>query len=266
MLIPRIADFGISSLKATLAQANVTSFTMLLSSADAGDSCDDIHHCRTFLQIFWSCISVLVACTWVSVHPNLPAPNEGFWRILWRKISLMIVALIAPEMLVLWAARQWYAARKLTRRCKGWTETHAHFALMGGFALFDGSEFRCILRYSGDPRPPDDSFESYIDLISLFKAEEIQDRSHSDALAKFLAIGQTGWFVVQLVARRVENLSITVLEIMTVAFAAMNVMIYIFWWNKPQGVRYPIHSKIKTGTIIWMMSNPLQPLSPSQIL
>ncbi|KAH7873936.1 uncharacterized protein C8R40DRAFT_336780 [Lentinula edodes] len=241
MFIPRIPDFGISSLKATIAQANVTSFAMLGSSADTGDSCDDIHHCRTFLQIFWSCISVLVACTWVSVHPNLPGPNEGFWRILWRRISLMIVALIAPEMLVLWAARQWYAARKLTRRCKGWTETHAHFALMGGFALFDGSDFNCILRCSGDPRPPDDSLESYIDLISLFKAEEIQDRSHSDALAKFLAIGQTGWFVVQLVARRVENLSITVLEIMTVAFAAMNVMIYIFWWNKPQGVRYPIH-------------------------
>ncbi|KAJ3845791.1 hypothetical protein EV368DRAFT_12578, partial [Lentinula lateritia] len=191
-------------------------------------SCDDIYHCRTFLQIFWSCISVLAACTWVYVHPNLPRPNECFWRILWRKISLMIVALIAPEMLVLWAARQWYAAhlqnmylqliiRKQLRALPSSQSTQSKSRIL----------LPCILRYSGDPRPPDNSLESYIDLISLFKAEEIQDCSHSNALAKFLVMGQTGWFVVQLVARRVENLSITELEIMTVAFSAMNVMIYI---------------------------------------
>ncbi|KIK51325.1 hypothetical protein GYMLUDRAFT_103741, partial [Collybiopsis luxurians FD-317 M1] len=50
--------------------------------------------------------------------------------------------------------------------------------------------------------------------------------SHSDGFAKFMTVGQTAWFVVQLLARKARRLPITELEIMMVAFAAMNVLIY----------------------------------------
>ncbi|KAJ3758603.1 hypothetical protein EV360DRAFT_43528, partial [Lentinula raphanica] len=81
------------------------------STSAIGDTCDDIHRCRTIFQILWSCIGVIVACTWVAVHPNLPGPNEGSTEILWRRLKLMLITLIAPEILVVWASRQWYAAR-----------------------------------------------------------------------------------------------------------------------------------------------------------
>ncbi|KIK64590.1 hypothetical protein GYMLUDRAFT_397989 [Collybiopsis luxurians FD-317 M1] len=80
------------------------------------NTCDNLYQCRSLFQIIWSCLSVLIACTWVSVHPNMPAPHDGFWRILGRKIGLMIVTVIAPEILVLWAVRQWFLARELSRR------------------------------------------------------------------------------------------------------------------------------------------------------
>ncbi|KIK67112.1 hypothetical protein GYMLUDRAFT_37148 [Collybiopsis luxurians FD-317 M1] len=48
------------------------------------------------------------------------------------------------------------------------------------------------------------------------------------------------WFVVQLLARWARRLPVTQLETMTVAYAALNVLTYFFWWSKPQGVGRPI--------------------------
>ncbi|KIK64586.1 hypothetical protein GYMLUDRAFT_160698 [Collybiopsis luxurians FD-317 M1] len=71
-----------------------------------GNTCNNLYQCHSLFQIIWSCVSVLIACTWVSVHLNMPAPEDGFWRILGWKIGLMIVIVFVPEILVLWAAQQ----------------------------------------------------------------------------------------------------------------------------------------------------------------
>ncbi|KAJ3819747.1 hypothetical protein F5880DRAFT_1489196 [Lentinula raphanica] len=246
MYIPRISDFFPVDL-ASPGKVDARSGFVKLALDDSthiiatGDSCNDIHHCRTLLQILWSCISVLVACTWVAVHPNIPGSDESSWEISLRRLKLMLLTLIAPEIVVLWAVRQWYAASKLSERFDrwGWSQTHSFFALMGGFQeltnTLHAEGIESLLWESGPPTM------QILMIGSQFTEVEIQDRSHRDALAKSLAIGQTAWFVIQLVARRVEGLSIAALEIMTVAFAAMNVLIYTFWWNKPQGVRFPIH-------------------------
>ena len=70
--------------------------------------------------------------------------------------------------------------------------------------------------------------------------EEIKDKGKSDWLAKSLVLLQTSWFVMQCIARAKEHLPITHLEIVTLAYAAMNFVIYIFWWNKPLNVNQPV--------------------------
>ena len=70
--------------------------------------------------------------------------------------------------------------------------------------------------------------------------EEIEDKGKSDWLAKSLVLLQTSWFVMQCIARAVDHLPVTHLEIMTLAYAAMNFVIYIFWWNKPLNVNRPV--------------------------
>lgn len=70
--------------------------------------------------------------------------------------------------------------------------------------------------------------------------EEIQDRSKGDGLTKVIAISQTTWFVMQSIARHVQGLVVTELEILTLAFATLNVVMYFFWWNKPLAVRYSV--------------------------
>jgi hypothetical protein len=76
-------------------------------------------------------------------------------------------------------------------------------------------------------------------LVSITE-DEIMDRSKSDLLAKIIALCQTLWFIAQSVARGMEGLSITNLEILTNAFAVLNFFTYFLWLNKPQCVRFPI--------------------------
>ena len=80
---------------------------------------------------------------------------------------------------------------------------------------------------------------SQFEFIMPTKAE-IEDKGKSDWLAKSLVLLQTSWFVMQCIARAVEHLPVTHLEIVTLAYAAMNFVIYAFWWNKPLNVNRPI--------------------------
>ncbi|KIK64966.1 hypothetical protein GYMLUDRAFT_194753, partial [Collybiopsis luxurians FD-317 M1] len=286
------------------------------SSSAAISRCQDINNCRTLFEIVWSCIGVLIACTWISVHPNVPGLNESSWKVLRRKIRLMIIAVLAPELLVLWAARQWFAARKLSRHYKAWTKTHAFFALMGGFALYEGNKYVSVLRFipskeakerimenfeteesragitrtrtepflprifsnkslgshvqssaqsevSGDnsstrshteegnntaiieleydaDEPDRLSFAAHFKLISGISEAHIRERGHQDGFCKLIVIIQTTWFVVQLSARWAERLPVTELETMTLAYAVLNVLLYFFWWDKPQGAGHSV--------------------------
>lgn len=116
----------------------------------------------------------------------------------------------------------------------GWTTTHGFFVLMGGFHQFNGEN---PMRYFL-PR----------DVVSLVSAgllapppeEEIKDRSKADSFSKLVVLVQTLWFVIQSIARRIEHLSITELEIATLAYTVPILGVYICWWNKPLGVTQPI--------------------------
>ncbi|KAK7022791.1 hypothetical protein VNI00_016962 [Paramarasmius palmivorus] len=70
--------------------------------------------------------------------------------------------------------------------------------------------------------------------------DEIKDRSHADVIMKSIAVIQTIWFILQVIARAVEGLAITELEIVTVGFAILNFGTYFLWWNKPLRVRHPV--------------------------
>ena len=74
------------------------------------------------------------------------------------------------------------------------------------------------------------------DFPRISKAD-VEDKSKGDAISKGLIILQTGWFVTQCIARGVQGLPITELELVTVAFATLNFVIYILWWDKPLNVQ-----------------------------
>ena len=86
-----------------------------------------------------------------------------------------------------------------------------------------------------------------IDFPSITE-EEIVDKSKGDMLAKSLVVFQTFWFIVQCIARGVQGLVITELELVTLAFAALNGVMYFFWWYKPLDVRSPVTIYLKEAT------------------
>jgi hypothetical protein len=74
---------------------------------------------RSTWDILWSSLAAIIACSWVSVHPNIPAPNEPGWKVILRRLELMFWAVVGPEMVIVWAFRQWLGARHLEKLYKG---------------------------------------------------------------------------------------------------------------------------------------------------
>jgi hypothetical protein len=107
---------------------------------------------------------------------------------------------------------------------------------MGGFVLHEGKEPKQVLFLETMKSLLQDG---QIDLPEITE-EEIQDRSKSDGLSKAIAIGQTSWFLIQVIARHFEGLAVTELELVTAALAVLNGVIYFLWWNKPLDVRRSI--------------------------
>lgn len=61
---------------------------------------------RSLWDILWSCLATTFACTWVSVHPNIPFFRESKASTTRWRVYLMVVSLIAPEIMILWACKQ----------------------------------------------------------------------------------------------------------------------------------------------------------------
>jgi hypothetical protein len=75
----------------------------------AGDSKSVMR--RTLFGIIWSCLSTIIICAWTAVHPNVPPPNR--WRGRWNRLKTMFWMIIAPELVLAWAVRQFFAAREI---------------------------------------------------------------------------------------------------------------------------------------------------------
>ncbi|KAG1880127.1 hypothetical protein F4604DRAFT_1579029 [Suillus subluteus] len=220
---------------------NCTS-TPTLDVTDSSSSSDT----RTLWDIIWSCVATLFACTWTAIHPNIPGMKEGRMTIFFRRLYIMVLALIAPELIVTWATIQFLSAR--------WTVTHGFFAWMGGFMLYCGDKPRATLTPN---ELMDFVHDGYVDIPDIEEAD-IEGRSKSDALSKGIAILQLVWFVLQLVFRYIQHLPTTLLEIDTLAVVSLSCIAYCLWWKKPKDVRrpYPVHWKKNEAK-----APPLDPLT-----
>jgi hypothetical protein len=104
---------------------------------------------------------------------------------------------------------------------------------MGGFAIFEGDDMHHVV-----------VAEEIGDLLKngeiRITEKEIRDKGRGDALSKGLILIQTTWFILQCIARKVVHLPITELELVTLAFAALNFVTYALWWYKPLNVECPV--------------------------
>ena len=119
---------------------------------------------------------------------------------------------------------------------RGWTKTHGYFIQMGGFMLFEGNVAKGVL----SPGRFSELLTAGSIEFPTVTVEEIEDRSKADGFSKTIALGQTLWFVAQCIARRAQNLDLTLVELLTLSLAALNGLMYFLWWHKSLDVRCPI--------------------------
>ncbi|KAF7348947.1 hypothetical protein MVEN_01415300 [Mycena venus] len=192
-------------------------------------TCDDINKCRKLFDIVWGCLATMFACTWVSLHPNVPPPNQSWLALFWRRLKMMLIGIIVPELMVGFAARQFLGAQY------GFSRTHGFFLCMGGFVSSAGYPIAWLTQLKDPDLGPE-----FLKGIQKIRAVEIADKSKGDAFSKGVALAQGLWFTMQCLARMHQHLVITKLEVATLAFAAMNIFIWMLWWGKPLDVQQPM--------------------------
>ncbi|KAG8754527.1 hypothetical protein FRC14_004993 [Serendipita sp. 396] len=230
---------------------------------------------RSLADIIWSCLSTILLCTWVLLHPNVPKPVDevNLSKLQWcahmlrtffkDQVLPFVLLLVAPEWVLMWALRQRLVVEYMVRTGKVPTRRHGFFIIMGGLHKFSRVEISATSdntstgsgvekRHTdktgeeeyGEPDHPLDRFDVCRLVedgrLRLPPGVEIDDKSKSDWIAKSLVVGQTLWFVVQCIAHKIEGLPLTELEVVTIGYAVLNLVIYVIWWDKPQKVGRPI--------------------------
>ncbi|MCJ1245349.1 hypothetical protein MMC30_002553 [Trapelia coarctata] len=195
---------------------------------------------RGTTNIIWSCGFALFICLWTILHLNLPAATDGWWCIFLRKARWLFLGLIAPEIVLLVACGQWTSAQRSVEDmralgCKHWSMTHAFYADSGGFVLKprESGSFPLTARqvwYLVDC--------GFMKVPNISK-KDIEDKSKADKITKAIAVLQVGWLVMQCVARAIQRLAVTPLELLIIAIVPCSAATYFFWLHKPKDVNLP---------------------------
>ena len=95
---------------------------------------------RGTIDIIWSCLATLFVCVWVMLHLNVPAQDDGNWTLFVRRTRWLTLAVLAPELVMLFASGQWASAKQSMGEMKAlgyerWSMVHAFYADSGGFVL-----------------------------------------------------------------------------------------------------------------------------------
>ncbi|KAL0958874.1 hypothetical protein HGRIS_014190 [Hohenbuehelia grisea] len=209
-------------------QMNVP-LTEHLCSCDSGNK-------RTVYSLVWSCLVTIFAGTYLVVHPDVPKPADrnSWWRRNLNRLALMLFAAAAPEAMVGMAADDWRNARNIVSRYKarGWTMVHGMFVQMDGFVVYQQPDDQAFQVLHHDDAGDYD--------IHHIPAEAIWDKSKGDALAKVVVCLQLLWFILQFLARIQQHLAVTELELVTLGYAILALLLCFFWWYKPLDVQQPI--------------------------
>lgn len=226
---------------------------------------------RGTLNIFWSSLFTIFACTWSLQHPDVPEQRNGripglrgnIQSIMGRFIfsaSMMFITAAAPEYIITKAYDELSKARQLHKKMReyvhqdrvAWTLTHSCYARMGGFAIRSKPRVEAFQLDNLENPPGQETLHclsaeqvyelrrtEVIESLPSLGVEEIRDKSKSDTFSKAIAIGQILWTTVQIIARAAKRLPVSPLEVAVAAFAVCAVIIYGLYWYKPQRVFSP---------------------------
>jgi hypothetical protein len=223
---------------------------------------------RSSWDIFWTCASTILACTWTALHLKVPKRSEHNGDTMSKKLPTWTCTLLAPELMAMVAVGELRQAMAIVTRCNSafqavasnedssrdlplhtgslssdepsslrrWTAIQGFCIDMRGVMLVTEDEWT----YPVLPSNVAPLIETGVIKHSHLRERDIQDRAKADSLAKAFTMLQTFWVTCNIIARAAYNLPITPLEISTVAYAVCAAITYGVWWHKPKDMVTPI--------------------------
>lgn len=231
---------------------------------------------RSSWDILWTCISTIFACTWTALHLAVPhrSKSSGDWMS--KKVPIWIYALLAPEMMTIFAISEFRQALHVAARCNAAFENAAENSMAGApndtaatrssptdashrpkeaphttkrWKIIQGYclNMRGVVLVTKDEWTYPVLPGNVVDLIQVgvvkhshLRDRDIERRAKADTLAKAFALLQALWVTVNIIARAAYHLPISPLEISTVAYVACAAIAYAVWWHKPKDMETPI--------------------------
>jgi hypothetical protein len=152
---------------------------------------------------------------------------------------------MAPEILVYTAFFERMSAKSVTADLSKqdffgsrWSLVHSFYASMGGFRLRwrqnEEDDAKDVHLAAGSI-----AFlfaQNWLSAENFISKEDIQDKGKADNLVKTVALLQASWLVLQCIARAVQHLPITTLEISALAYVPCALFVSYLWWPKPYDV------------------------------
>jgi hypothetical protein len=153
----------------------------------------------------------------------------------------MMLGIVGPEFPLTYAAGQWSRAKHSVKafRALGYNDWHmrqAFFADMGGFVLhtqggkafpLNATQLCWLVRHG------------YVQYPKITK-REVWDKSKQDTFTKLVTAFQVGYLIIQCIARVIQGLAITTLELSAVAIVVCSLMTSYAWLHKPADVQTPV--------------------------
>lgn len=150
--------------------------------------------------------------------------------------------LLAPEMVCLESLQEWLQARKLARRVDKAIGVQLepsqafYLGMMGvryqtsvGWNVLWPSQYAWLLKQK---------LVDWDDSLSTWGLDKrtIRDKNKADGLVKLATLSQVIWFTLQCITHEANQIPIAPLEAMTLAYVAVALITYGFWWKKPKDI------------------------------
>lgn len=232
---------------------------------------------RSTWDIILACLATIIACTWTVQHSNVPTRNASDFLITVKRITRWLVTLMAPEIATFLAVDELKMAVNIVAACNSaeaansnpdkqtniaairpiqrsvgltvdlhevklhpvqdkWSVAQAYCVLMGGLAL--QTEDGWI--YTVSPSNISNFIQAGIISCRNFRDRDIKDKAKADSFAKTFTLLQSTWSVINILARVIYGLPVSLVELTTVSYVACAVFTYAFWWHKPKDMMTPI--------------------------
>ena len=104
---------------------------------------------RGTFDVLWSCLSVILVCTYKVVHLNLPSPREAeaswhqslFWKMWLRKLKWMCFMALSPELLLSMALGDFLWSRQNEQR---FAQIRANYNPSLSPGKLEGTDIDCV--------------------------------------------------------------------------------------------------------------------------